>query len=117
MNPSRTDALNNLVNFSLKIELIRLQLARFPWDSPEPLVRLTRSHMAACLARYIAGDISNIDVAQWADLIEGREDIEIKSDDRDVLSELLFQLANPDLAPPLSPSSAQIWLNVLDPNN
>lgn len=100
-----------LVEFSRRIELIAAELQRFPWDSETELVSLTRQHIQSVLTRYLAGQLTAKAVEDWANAIEGRDDISISADS--TLRRSIFELANPSLSHPLNRDRAQQLLNAL----
>jgi len=69
-------------------------------------VTLRRSHVITVLNKLGIGKWSPDDVEQWADLLEGRNDVGLESGHEDVLKEVIFDLANPALQGPLNPRSA-----------
>lgn len=89
------------------------RLRAFGWDSDEELVVLTRADAIGVLRRFQAGGFSAEDVEQWADAIEGRDDIGFEPHAQSLLGELLFELANPALTEPLTPELAAAWIDRL----
>jgi hypothetical protein len=82
------------------------RLREFPWDSDDELVTMTRADGISCLDLYLTGSITADDVNVWAEALEGRDDVAF---DTELLSELLFELANPEITEPLSENLAQRW--------
>jgi len=76
---------------------ISVQLRAFSWDSNEDLVVLWPAHVVGVLERFLGGELQSHDVHDWADLIECREDIGFDPQHADVLRDVIFQLANPEL--------------------
>lgn len=78
-------------------------LAEFEWDSEQELVQLESRHVILVLKRYVAGEILSEEVEAWANLIEGRDDV-----DYEEVKEVLHILANPvityELTPPVAVS-------------
>lgn len=66
------------------------------------LVTLLTADLRAVLERYANGELSDRDVENWANLVEGREDIQVEENDKEVL----FELANPELTQQLSRARA-----------
>jgi hypothetical protein len=85
-------------------------LSRFGWDSERPLVTLTSTHVAEVLRRYLQGTLTASQVEEWANAVEGREDVDYIGEEGDVLREAVHELANPLLTRELSPATAQDWL-------
>lgn len=92
--------------------IVRSELAVFPWDSEE-LVDLGASALAEILQRYLAGYVSPVDLTEWADAIEGREDIGFRSPKGRMIKEIIYEIANPDLELPVFRDRAGIWLDQL----
>lgn len=81
-------------------------LAGAPWDS-EPLVVLSRAHIGGVLKRLLAGEWPASDVEQWAELVEGRDDIELEPRHEELIKEVLFDMANPAIQGPLDHRAAK----------
>jgi hypothetical protein len=111
---TRVELLNSLLNFDRPLSEIWQPLNSFSWDSARGLVILKKQQIVNILRRYLDGQLSRSDVENWANAIEGREDIEYESDFEEMLDEVIFELANPLLSRPLSPDSAREWLNQLE---
>ena len=80
-------------------------LGRFTWDSEE-VVTLRRSHVITVLNKLVLGEWSPDEVEQWADLLEGRDDVGLEPGHEDVLKQVIFDLANPALQGPLDARAA-----------
>ncbi len=72
---TRIDLLNSLLKFNKSLSTILPELNSFSWDSEQALVILERQDVANILHHYLSGKLSSADVENWADAIEGREDI------------------------------------------
>jgi hypothetical protein len=55
------------------------------------------------LKSYLNGDISELDVELWANLVESREDISATP----IVRQAIFELANPDLEGKLTHETAE----------
>ena len=84
-------------------------LAEFGWDCEEELVLLRCDHVAAMLRQFLSGEISDLNISDWADAVEGRDDIGFDDGDEDILTDVIYELANPELTRPLSPETAAEW--------
>jgi len=71
-------------------------VAGLDWDGP-PVATLTRKDIAAIVRRHMAGLLAATEVAQWANLVECREDIEFEQRHEAAIADALFDLANPDI--------------------
>lgn len=92
---TRKDALWALVRFDRPIEAIRggVDAFHFDWDRAA-LVVLTREHVAGVLCRWLAGELTETEVEDWANLVEGRDDLDLDPADPAV-ADAIFDLANP----------------------
>lgn len=106
MDIDRKSLLQDLVKLNAPISRIAVTLENVEWDSDVRLVTLRASDLKAVLERYASGELSNQDIERWANLIEGREDVEVEES----VKETLFELANPELTEHLSKARA---LNLL----
>jgi hypothetical protein len=109
MAVDRKSRLQNLVKLCAPISAIAADLENVEWDSEKRLAMLRASDLKSVLERYASGELSHHDIESWANLIEGREDIEVEEGIRDAL----FELANPELTEPLSKTRALIFLSKL----
>jgi hypothetical protein len=106
----RIDALQALVRFDKPLGEVFETLSQYPWDGEE-LVVLSCAHVASVLNRFMNGTISAADVENWADAIEGRDDIGFDAESRDLLKDAIWELANPILTNELSRDSAKVLIN------
>ena len=107
---TRIKLLNSLLEFDKPLAEILPALNSLGWDSEQSLVILQRQHITNILQRYLDDKLSASDVENWANAIEGREDIEYESDFAELLAEAIYEIANPLLTHPLSKLFAQQWL-------
>ncbi|WP_290803968.1 hypothetical protein, partial [Aquidulcibacter sp.] len=77
-------------------------------------VRLTPDHFSNVLARYLRGEMSEVDVETWANLIEGRDDVEFDHSFEALVRDVLHELANPILTHPLDPARARHLIGILN---
>jgi hypothetical protein len=108
----RLALVTDLVTLSRPLEDILRDLARQPGDPDAELVSLGRENVVSVLERYLAGDIDAATVADWADAIELRDDVGVPEDDQ-MLRDLLFELANPPTAAPLTFDRAERLIALL----
>jgi hypothetical protein len=107
---SRSTTLESLLNLNAPLSEIQAALSAFPWDSDEELVTLESRHIAAVLARYVDGGLTDKEVEAWANSLELREDIGVRAS---MVRQCLHELANPELEQPLTKIRAQWWLTKL----
>ena len=103
MEDSRRTALEDLLALRRSLASVRGRLAEFPWDSEEELVTLRPEHLVAILSRLTAGELSAEEVEDWANAIEGREDVALAGEP---VEQALFHLANPLITEPITLASA-----------
>lgn len=72
-------------------------LAEFGWDSEDELVLLRCDHVTAVSERFLRGEIPAGDVSDWADALESREDIGFEDGCGEILADVIYELANPEL--------------------
>ena len=101
---SRESVLKALLSFTRPVPDIARELSAYGWDAPSPLVVLEAAHISSTLKRFIAGELSSAQVDDWANCIEGRDDIEY--DPSSAVGMALHELANPLLTCPLTRQSA-----------
>src|ERR1700709_2390147 len=92
--------LSSLIKFDAPVADLTAALATLSWDA-EPVVTLTRQHIAAVLERFARRDIGADALEEWANLVECREDIGFEAGHEDVVAGAIHDLANPELSGPL----------------
>ena len=110
---NRQEYLNALVNFDQPLSTILPILKTFPWDSSEAIITLKKEHLLHILDRYLNNALSATDLENWANAIECREDIAYKTDEEDLINDIIFDLANPTLNDPLSPKLVEQYISQL----
>jgi hypothetical protein len=100
---SRRSALKDLLALKQPLGTVRSRLAQYAWDSEEELVTLLPEHLVRVLTRFAEGEISAVQVEDWANAIECREDIALAGEP---VAQALFRLANPLLSEPITLASA-----------
>ena len=89
-------------------EIKNLQLEN--WDVEKPLVILTSNILQMLLRKYILGEINASELQYWAEFVELRDDIGYEEKNEDVLREVIFELATPEINRVLSLSLAEEFL-------
>lgn len=110
---TRTDALQALLRLDRPLDEITSVLGQYPWDSETELVVLSCADVAIVLERFISGGLTAIEVENWADAIECRDDIGFETKSMKLLKEVVRELANPVLTTELTQHSARSLLNRL----
>lgn len=109
----RQSVLNDLINFKKELSFLRTKLLEFEWDSENELVVIRFMHLENVLTRYLNGELKQDEVNEWANLIEMREDIGLDPRNEDLLKDLIFELANPELTTELTVDRARELLEKL----
>ena len=110
----RVASLEKLLDLAAPVSVAATELASHTWDSTGPFVALLPKHIVGVLARFIAGNVSAVEVEAWANAVECREDIQyLPSSPAGVV---LHELANPMLTRPLTLLSAQARIATLSGN-
>ncbi len=104
------ELLNSLLKFEQPLSEILPLLNSFEWDSEKALILLNKRHIVEIIQRYLDGKLSSSEVEDWANAIEGREDIEYERDCEQMIDDAIYELANPLLTRSLSADSAREWL-------
>ncbi|PKP20331.1 MAG: hypothetical protein CVU05_09345 [Bacteroidetes bacterium HGW-Bacteroidetes-21] len=91
---NRTEILKNLVLLQDNIENLKIELSKFVWDSELPLYSISIEDFTSVLKRCINNEIDFKILTSWANAIECRDDIEFKNE---VLQEIVFEIANPEI--------------------
>src|SRR5690606_18190853 len=71
----RKEILLRLLKFESPLDLIQVELSRYPWDSDKEYVRVNNEVMKVTLDKFLANEINAEQLEEWANLIECREDI------------------------------------------
>ena len=109
----RLITVRKLLEISEPLESLVEQLSSLPWDYDKTGVELSRSHIKNALERYLRGDMTQIQIERWANMIEGRDDIELGSNPDPVLEDAIHELANPTLTEVLTEHRAVELLKTL----
>lgn len=105
--------LSDLVGFSEPLSNISNELSKLDWEyEGEPFI-IRAIQIIEVLQRYVSGEIESIEIEEWANLIECREDIEFEKDKRNMLENAIYQLANPVLEGDITPEICKKLLMTL----
>jgi len=105
--------LQALAEFSKTTSELQGFLESLEWDFDGPPLVMNRGHFRSVLERYLKGGLSSQEVEDWANLVEGREDITFEPDDAELLREVVYELANPELTEQLSNQRAMDMVGLL----
>ena len=106
--------LNSLLKLDRPLTEILAPLNSLGWDSPQTFVTLKPQHITQILQSYLNHQITELEVENWANAIESREDI---ATENERLEQIIFDLANPLLTNSLTPKLAHHYLTQLETSN
>ena len=110
-NNNKTSILLDLVHFKNNIDTLKNMLSQIGFDSEIELVSMSRDNIVEILQRSLDKKISFLELEEWANLIECREDIGFEDKKT---QEMIFKLANPYLYGKLDEKQVLSYLNELD---
>ncbi|WP_149723120.1 hypothetical protein [Campylobacter concisus] len=108
---NKTSILLDLVHFKNNIDALKNMLSQIGFDSETELVSMSRDDIVKILQRSLDKKISFLELEEWANLIECREEIGF-TDEK--IQEMIFKLANPYLYGELDEKQVLSYLNELD---
>ena len=100
----------DLVHFKNNIDTLKNMLSQIGFDSETELVSMSRDDIVEILQRSLDKKISFLELEEWANLIECREDIGLEDEKT---QEMIFKLANPYLYGKLDEKQVLSYLNEL----
>ena len=100
----------DLVHFKNNIDTLKNMLSQIGFDSEIELVSMSRDNIVEILQRSLDKKISFLELEEWANLIECREDIGFEDEKT---QEMIFKLANPCLHEKLDEKQVLNHLNEL----
>lgn len=106
------EVIKNLVTLSKPIEKIREDLKSSDWDSDDEVL-MTSSDVVKVLNRFISQEINVATIVEWANLIEGREDIDYQEPFFEEIKQLIYELANPDIEGEIKTETISRWIERL----
>lgn len=109
----RTWVIGRLLHFAEPFDSLNQRIAQIPWDYTGVGVEMNIGHIKSVLERYLKGDLTKEDVENWANAIEGREDINFRMSSAPAIEETIFELANPVLTQSLTARRAAELLTEL----
>src|ERR1700735_3913680 len=84
----RVETLQALIKLTKPLAAIEADVAQLPWDDQSSSAVLTKEDVRSVLERYMSTALSPREVEQWANLLEGREDVTMEQSVRDVIYQL-----------------------------
>ena len=113
LTPAQLDNLKALANLDQPLSTILPILKTFPWDNNQAIITLKKEHLIHILNQYLNHSLSAIDLENWANAIECREDISYETEGEDFINDIIFDLANPILNAPISPELVKEYITQL----
>lgn len=97
----RQKVITDIIRFKGNIDFLEGELNSFPWDwsNTHSLYTIKSEDILRALKLIDDGLINHDTIEKWANIIEGREDIDYENE---VIQELIIELANPLLFGDLS---------------
>ena len=93
----RKQVLYRLILFKEPLQDIKNELSSYAWDVEEDILCLDGSHLTNLLKRYINLELSLMELEDWANFVEVRDDIGYESKNAEIINEIIYKLANPTL--------------------
>lgn len=109
----RFQLLNDLVCFKKTINILSEQLTQLDWDYDGKLFVVQASHVRAVLEGFLLNKYSAKELESWANLIEGREDLDFEHGKSEEIEEAINFLANPVLQGEITCKSCEKLLEKL----
>ena len=107
----RAGLIKELLSCERSVSDVVADLAPYGWDSGVPLAELKSLDVQHALDRYVQTKLSALEIEEWANAIECRDDIAYEPNSAE--GEVIFELANPELIMQLSPARAEELLRLL----
>jgi len=94
MGKDRFHTVKKLVSYTSKLEDIQNELRNYPWDYEGEAYTFTKLDLKNVLEKCINKELSKDDICEWANTIEGRDDIDFETKS---IEDIIYMLANPEL--------------------
>jgi hypothetical protein len=98
---SRVSLLAEIVGNPLPNSATLRTLKEYGWDCDSELVIVSMTDVLAILSIFRAGKINSEQVYDWANRLEGRDDIGYQFGFKGVVNDAIFWLANPHINDPI----------------
>jgi hypothetical protein len=104
----RAEILQELARFETPTEPLLRELRSFGWDwSDAPLLVLKKADFLRVVDRFLAGQISAAQLQEWAENLEEREDVAFDESEGELLDDIFFRIATPEINEPLTQEVVQ----------
>ncbi len=110
---SRVLLLKKIIEADGDIDALIREISHYSWDYTGEPVIMKRSDIKNILLRYVHGEFSECHVHEWADFFELRDDIDYPPNDQNVISEIMHELANPEIEGSLTIERARLIVEKL----
>ena len=112
----RAEILQELARYESPTEPLMNKLGSFGWDwSSEPLLILKKEHFLSIINRFLANQISALQLQEWAENLEVREDVAFDERNAELLDDIFFRIATPFINEPLTKEVVQKMKEQLTP--
>jgi len=108
---TRKDILTDLISFKKSLNQLNNELSKYPWDVEEPILVITKVDFYNILEKCIKEEITHDELEYWANIIECRDDLDFEEE---VLQEIIFELANPEINGKISIEKLKEIIDVLN---
>lgn len=96
---NRMKILEDLVNLKKPLEELSNDLKEIDWDYEGDPFLIQTDHVIAIVRKYLDGELNEVAVERWANMIECREDLDVEKSE---LDDVIYKLANPEINDPIS---------------
>lgn len=109
----RIALVKELANYEKPINETLEKLSKFEWDFDGQSYLMKTEILKCVLQRYIAGAVSEGNLEDWANALEGREDIKYANPKKDIVKEIIYELANPTLVGKVNVKKCNNYLKMI----
>lgn len=96
-----------------RLDILKKKIDTFDWDFEYPLLVIKEVDMQHELLRFITEEVSFSEIEEWANILEGREDINFESEK---IEQIIYELANPIINQKITYELLKSMLNELTDN-
>ncbi len=111
---NRTALLNNIIRMRPSYDEDISAVKKMPWDCEHFLVEIEVRDLLHALRLNIDRKIPFSKLSMWANFLEIREDISLEKNNEELIRDVIFELANPELS--VSPEN-EIAIKMLEQIN
>jgi hypothetical protein len=107
----RRNLVEALIGFKAPISSLVASLRDYGWDSQQELAILGPPQIVEVLRRFCKGELEATEIEEWANALESREDVKLVP--KELVSTIIFDLANPTIQGELTLESAAMIMERL----